>query len=147
MSSVEEYEKLRVEAEVKLQIEIYRLKEACEMHTPNKRLVANLVASLEIAKHNLSHSVLDLAMKMNAQLNEPRYTQYLDSWEEAAEEVMEVADAITGAIDEDRVPTPQTEEARKLRKDYARLVWSIESQLVAYKATIQTALSKESTRN
>ena len=62
---------------------------------------------MEIAKHNLSHSVLDLAMKMNAQLNEPRYTQYLDSWEEAAEEVIEVADAITGAIDEDRVSLPR----------------------------------------
>ena len=98
---------------------------------------------MELAKHNLFHSVVDHAVEMNVQLVEPRYTQYLDNWNDAANEVTEVAEVITGAVDEDGVLTLQAEDNRKLRKDYARLVWSIESQLVAYKAAIQTALSKE----
>ena len=71
---MKEYERLRGEAEVKLQVEIYRLRKACEEKVHDKRLIANLVASLELAKHNLFHSVVDLAVEMNAQLVEPRYT-------------------------------------------------------------------------
>ena len=47
MPSVEEYEKLRGEAEVKLQIEIYRLRKACEREAPNSRSIVKLVASLD----------------------------------------------------------------------------------------------------
>ena len=91
-----------------------------------------MVASLDIAQYNLSHSHINLGMKMYAQLEEePRwFTQYLWPLEDAAEEVRAVADIITGAVDEDGIPTPQTEDARRLRIDYARTVWLIESQLV-----------------
>ena len=98
---------------------------------------------MELAKHNLFHSVGDLAVEMNTQLVEPRYTQYLDNWNDAAEEVTEVADVITGAVDEDGVPTPQAEDARRLRENYASTVWSIGSLLVEFKADVQTALAKE----
>ena len=60
-------------------------------------------------------------------------------------EVTEVANVITGAVDEDGVPTPQAEDDRKLRKDYARLVWSKESQLVSYKADMKA--DKEPTKS
>ena len=56
MASVEECEKLRGAAENKLQNEIQKLKEACEMEAPNKRLIANMLASLDIAQHNLRNS-------------------------------------------------------------------------------------------
>ena len=77
MASVEECEKLRGAAEVKLQKEIQKLRKACEEEAPNKSLVANLVASLDIARHNLRHSYLALEMKMNDQLNDDRFNQYM----------------------------------------------------------------------
>ena len=118
MASVKECEKLRGEAEVKLLKEIQKLKTACEVEAPNKRLVANLVASLDIAQ--------DLVMEMNAQPNEARYNQYLDGLLDAAEEVKAVAEVITGAVDGDGVPNPQLDSG-SLQEDYAMMAWKIET--------------------
>ena len=56
MAGVEECEKLRGAAEVMLQYEIRKLRKACEVEAPNKRLVANMVAILDIAQDNLNNS-------------------------------------------------------------------------------------------
>ena len=122
---MKEYERLRGEAEVKLQVEIYRLRKACEEKVHDKRFIANLVASLELAQHNLTHTIVDI--EVNTATSRHRYTQYLDKWNEAAKEVKEVADVLTGAVDEDGLPTPQAEEARNLRRDCAVMVWSIKT--------------------
>ena len=66
---MKEYERLKGEAEVKLQIEIYRLRKACEEQEPDKRLIANLVASLEMAQHNLTHTIVDIEMELYPQQN------------------------------------------------------------------------------
>ena len=79
MASVEEYEKLRGEAEVIL----LKLREACGVKAPNKRLVANMMDSLEIARDNLISLHKHLVMEMNAQLEEPRFSQYIDKWVDA----------------------------------------------------------------
>ena len=143
MASVEECEKLRKTAEVKLQEEIYKLKDACETPSPNKRRVANLVASLHIAQHNLCHSQLSLDKKRNGQRDDCRYTQFFGMLMDAAEERKALVDAITGAVDEKGVPTPQTVHDRRLRRDCAVMVWSIRTQLVEYKEAMQTQLSEE----
>ena len=80
MASIKECEKLRGAAVVTLQAEIRKLRKACEVEAPNKRLVANLVASLDIAQDNLIDYHVDLVMEMNAQQNEPRFTQYISSF-------------------------------------------------------------------
>ena len=99
MASVKECEKLRGAAVVTLQAEIRKLRKACEVEAPNTRLVANLVASLDTAQA--------LVMKMNAQLDEPRFTQYIDRWLDAAGEVKAVAEVVTRTIDGDGVPNSQ----------------------------------------
>ena len=124
MASVEECEKLRGAAEVKLQKEIQKLRKACEVEAPNKRLVANLVASLDKAWDNLINSHVDL-VKMNAQLNEPRLTQYLCPLVDAVEEVKAVAEVVTRTIDGDGVPNSQV-DSESLKEDYARMVLSTE---------------------
>ena len=142
MASVKECEKLRGAAEVKLQNEIRKLRKACEVEAPNARLVANLVASLDIALDTLIDSHVALVMKMNAQLSEARFTQYITKLEEAADEVKTVAEVITMSVDGDGVPLPQLNSGR-LKQDYARMVLSIETQLAGLKAAMLTALTKE----
>ena len=104
---MKEYERLRGEAEVKLQVEIYRLRKACEEKVHDKRLIANLVARLDKALENLINSHAYLMMEMEVRVYEPRFTQYTDPLEDAAMEVKAMADVITGAVDEDGVPTPR----------------------------------------
>ena len=100
-----ECEKLRGAAEVMLQLEIWELRRACEMEAPNKRMVANRMASLDIAQYHLTHA--NFGMKMNAQLDDDRYTQYMDALLDAAEEVKAVAEVVTRTVDEDGLPIPQ----------------------------------------
>ena len=107
MASVEECEKLRGEAEVKLLKEIQKLRKACEVEAPNMRLVADLVAGLDIARDNLFGSHVDLVIEMNALPHEDRFTQFIDRWVDATEEVRAVAEVILEAVDEDGVPNPQ----------------------------------------
>ena len=49
MASVWLYEEFRRGAEFMLQDEIRKLRKACEVEAPNKRLVEHLVASLDTA--------------------------------------------------------------------------------------------------
>ena len=142
MASVKECEKLRGASEVKLNSEIRRLRKACEVAAPNVRLVANLGAGLDTAFDFLIDSHVALVMKMNAQLSEARFTQYITKLEEAADEVKTVAEVITMSVDGDGVPLPQLNSGR-LKQDYARMVLSIETQLAGLKAAMLTALTKE----
>ena len=61
------------------------------MEAPDKRLVANLVAGLDIAQDNLIGSHVALVIEMNAQLDEDRFTQYINGWVDATEEVKAIA--------------------------------------------------------
>ena len=141
MASVKECEKFRGAAEVKLQKEIRKLRKACEVEAPNSRLVANLVASLDIALDTLIDSHVTLVMKMNAQLDEARFTQYITKLEDAADEVKTIAEVITMSVDGDGVPLPQLDSGR-LKQDYTRMVLSIETQLAGLKASVLTDLTK-----
>ena len=142
MASMKECEKLRGAAEVKLQKEIRKLRKACEVDAPNARLVANLVASLDIALDTLIDSHVALVMKMNAQLDEARFTQYITRLEDAADEAKTMAEVITMSVDGDGVPLPQLDSGR-LKQDYTRMVLSIGTQLAGLKAAVLTALTKE----
>lgn len=44
---------------------------------------------------------MDLVIETNAQLDEPRFTQYIDRWVDAANEVKAVAEDILEAVDEE----------------------------------------------
>ena len=68
---------MRGAAEVKLQNEIQKLRKACEVEAPNTRFVANLVVSLDSTLENLVDYHVALVTKMNAQLDEARFTQYI----------------------------------------------------------------------
>ena len=108
--------------------------------------------------YHLIDSHVALVMKMNAQLNEHRFTQYMKGWVDAAMEMEVIAEDILEAVDEDGVKNPRLDseslekdytwmdwliEIRRLKRDYDKMVLSIEDQLVECKAAMQTALSKE----
>ena len=142
MASVKECEKVRGAAEVKLQQEIRKLRKACEVDAPNARLVANLVASLDNALDTLIDTHVALVMKMNAQLDEARFTQYITRLEDVADEVRNMAAVITMSVDGDGVPVPQLDSG-KLKQDYTRMVLSIETQLAGLQASVLAVLTKE----
>ena len=139
---MKECEKVRGAAEVKLQSEIRKLRKACEAAAPNERLVANLLASLDVALDTLVDSHVALVMKMGAHLNEARFTQYIARLEDAAEEVKTLAGVVTKSVDGDGVPLLKLDSG-KLKQDYGRIVLSVETQLVGLKGLVQTALTKE----
>ena len=149
MASVKKCKELVGENEFMLQLKIRELRRACKVVPPDKRVVAKLVDSLGKAQDNL---LAALVKEQEAQLNQPIITQY-PRWMNDVEEVMAVAEAIIGAEDEDGVPNHQLEgengtpnsqvDGENLKRDHARLVLSIETQLVAFKGVMQTALTKE----
>ena len=100
MPSIRTCELFRGAAEDILLKEIQKLRKACEVEAPNKRLVANLVASLDIAQDNLIKSHVALVIDMNAQLDEDRFTQYINGWVDATEEVKAIAEVITEAVEQ-----------------------------------------------
>ena len=86
------------------------------MAAPNARLVGNLVAGLDIALDNLISSHMTYVMKMNAQLSEARFTQYITKLEDAADEVKAIAEVVPQSVDQDGVPIPQVDGGR-LKQD------------------------------
>ena len=94
MTSINECEKLRGVAEVKLLKEIQKLRKACEVKAPNKRMVAKLVARLDKALENLINSHAYLMMEMKVRMHEHRFTQYMDPLEDAAKEVKAMAEVL-----------------------------------------------------
>ena len=142
MASVRECEKLRGAAEVKLNSEIRKLRKACEVVSPNVRLVANLVAGLDTAFDFLIDNHVALVMKMNAQLSEPRFAQYMTKLEDAVDAVKAPALVITQSADGDGVPIMQV-DVEKLKKDLAMMDLSMDTQLTGLKAAVATNLTKE----
>ena len=67
MASIKECEKSKGVALAKLQAEIRQLRKACEVGAPNKRLVANMVASLYKALDSLFNSHGAYVVKMYGQ--------------------------------------------------------------------------------
>ena len=100
MSTIEESGIKRGTAEIMLQYEIRHLRKVCEVE-PNKRLVAKWLASIDTAIIKLIEAHVDLVIETNAQLEEPRFTQYIDRWVDAANEVKAVAEDILEAVDEE----------------------------------------------
>ena len=81
-------------------------------------------------------------MKVNAQLEELRFAQFVDRWVDAAKEVKAVAVDVIGVVDEEGVPNFQ-QVAESLMEDYTWMVCVVESRLVAYKEYMQIVLSRE----
>ena len=100
MSTIEESGIKRGTAEIMLKYEIRHLRKVCEVE-PNKRLVAKWLASIDTAIIKLIEAHVDLVIETNAQLEEPRFTQYIDRWVDAANEVKAVAEDILEAVDEE----------------------------------------------
>ena len=100
---------------------------------------------MDTARLDLINSHVDLEIEMNAQLDENRFTQFIDPWTDAAYEMRIIAVDILEAksLEEDYDWMAWLTETRRLKEDYARMVWSIEDQLVECKAAVQSALSKE----
>ena len=142
MSSVKECEKRRGTAVWELREEIRKLRKECGKDTPNARSVVKLMASLDTARINLIEAHLTLVTKMNAQPDEPRFTEFMIPLMDAVEEVKTLAEDVTEAAGENGTPNSQV-EGENLKRDHARLVLSIETQLVAFEGVIQTALTRE----
>ena len=66
---VNECEKMRGAAEVKLISEIRKLRKVCKAKSPNQRLVANLVTGLDATFNLLIDNHVSLMMKMNTALS------------------------------------------------------------------------------
>ena len=126
MANVKECEKLRGNALTTLQGEIRELRKACEVEAPNTRLIANLVTSLDKALNKLIDSHVAYVMKMNSQLEEPRFTQFIERWVDAAKEVKAVAVDVIGVVDEERVPNFQ-QVTESLTEDRNWMAWVIET--------------------
>ena len=101
-------------------------------------MVANLLASLDTARLDLINSHVDLEIEMNGQLDEDRFTQFIDPWTDAAYEMRIIAVDILEAksLEEDYDWMAWLTETRRLKEDYARMVRSIEDQLVECKAAV-----------
>ena len=99
MSSVKECEKKRGTAVWELQEEIRMLRKECGRDKPNVRSVVKMVASLNTARVNLIETHLTLVTKMNAQPDEPRFTQFMTPLMDAVEEVKALAEDIIEAED------------------------------------------------
>ena len=142
MSSVKDCEKKRGTAEIILQCKIRQLWKECGRDKPNVRSVVKRVTSLEKALDNLLRSHGAYLMKVNAQLEELRFAQFIDRWVAAAREVKAVAVDVIGVVDEERVPNFQ-QVTESLKEDRNWMAWVIETRLVAYKEYVQTVLSRE----
>ena len=103
-----------------LNSEIRKLRKACEAASPNQMLVANLVAGLDAAFKLLIDNHKSHVMKMNAQLSEPRFSQYITKLEDAVEEVKGLAQVVIQSADGGRVPIPEV-DVRRLKQDYAMM--------------------------
>ena len=142
MSSVKECEKGRGTAVWKLQEEVRTLKKECGKDTPNVRSVVKQMARLETARINLVEAHLTLVTKMNAQPNEPRFTEFMIPLMDAVVEVKAQAEEVIEASNEDGTPNSQV-EWENLKREHARLVLSVETKLVVLKGVMQ----RSSTRN
>ena len=109
MASVNECEKMRGAAEVKVTSEIRKLRKVCKANSPNQRLVANLVTGLDAAFNLLIDNHVSLVMKMNTQLSELQFSQYITKLEDAVEEVKVLAQAVTQSVDSGGVPIPEVD--------------------------------------
>ena len=79
---------------------------------------------------------------MNTQPDEPRFTEFMIPLMDAVEEVKTLAEDVTEAAGENGTPNSQV-EGENLKRDHARLVLSVETQLAALKGVMQTDLTKE----
>ena len=105
-------------------------------------MVANLVTGLDAAFNLLIDNHVSLVMKMNTQLSEPRFSQYITKLEDAVEEVKVLAQAVTKSVDSGGVPIPEV-DVRMLKQDYAMMGLSVDTELVGMKAAMVGELSKE----
>ena len=133
MATMKESEKMRGAAEVKVNSEIRKLRKACGAASPNQMLVANLVAGLDAAFKLLIDNHKSHVMKMNAQLSEPWFSQFITKLEDAVEEVKGLAQVVIQSADGGRVPIPEV-DMRRLKQDYAMMGLSLDTQLVLMKA-------------
>ena len=87
--------------------EIRTLKKECGKDTPNVRSVVKLMSRLDTARINLVEAHLTLVTKMNAQPNEPRFTEFMIPLMDAVKEVTALAEDVTEAAGENGIPNPQ----------------------------------------
>ena len=79
MSSVKDCEKKRGTAEIILQCKIRQLWKECGRDKPNARSVVKRVASMDEALNKLFDSHMAYMLKVDAQLEELRFAQFIDS--------------------------------------------------------------------
>ena len=139
MSSVKECEKRRGTAVWEMQEEVRTLKKECGKDTPNVRSVVKQMARLETARINLVEAHLTLLTKMNAQPNEPRFTEFMIPLMDAVVEVKAQAEEVIEASNEDGTPNSRV-DGENLK------VLSVETKLGVLKGVMQADLKRSSTR-
>ena len=117
MSTAKECEKLRGAAEVKLNIEVRKLRKAVEVAAPNERTVSNYLALVNNAHDAFIDAHVGYVLQSRGDLNEERHVQHQDRVADMVEAVSELALVVVGNAAGDGEPT-EAERSRNVAEEY-----------------------------
>ena len=106
------------------------------------RLVADLVASMVTAHDIWVDSHFAFVMEMNVEESERRFNLYIDKIEDTVEAMKVPALVITQSADGEGVTITQA-DVRRLKQDYARMVFAMDFQMVGLKAAVVVDMTKD----
>ena len=128
MSTAKECEKLRGAAEVKLNIEVRKLRKAVEVAAPNERTVSNYLALVNSAHDAFIDAHVGYVLQSRGDLNEERHVQHQDRVADMVEAVSELALVVVGNAAGDGEPT-EAERSRNVAEEYDVTVLRITAQV------------------
>ena len=128
MSTAKECEKLQGAAEVKLNIEVRKLRKAVEVAAPNERTVSNYLALVNNAHDAFIDAHVGYVLQSRGDLNEERHVQHQDRVADMVEAVSELALVVVGNAAGDGEPT-EAERSRNVAEEYDVTVLRITAQI------------------